>query len=97
MPNSLIVLIEIFVVVYTVYILQRFIMNVGAMISKRKAKKQLDKYTKYADVIADTAIKSLTSVLLGGDLGSTKKEKTTSEKDEDLNGPDDPDINDFLK
>lgn len=25
-----------------------------------------------------------------------KKRKTTSEKDEDLNGPDDPDINDFL-
>ena len=25
-----------------------------------------------------------------------KKRKTTSEKDEDLNGPDDPDIDDFL-
>lgn len=95
MPNSLIVLIEIFAVVYTIYIMQRFIMNVGAMISRRKAKKQLDKYTKYADVIMDTAIKSLTSVLLG-DLGSTKKEKTTSEKDEDLNGSDDPDVDDFL-
>ena len=96
MPNSLIVLIEIFVVVCTIYILQRFIMNVRTMISQRNAKKQLGKYTKYADVIMDTAIKSLTSVLLG-DLGSTKKEKTTSEKDEDLNGPDDPDVDDFLK
>ena len=27
---------------------------------------------------------------------NTKMEKTTSEKDEDLNGPDDPDVNDFL-
>lgn len=95
MPNSLIVLIEIFVVVYTIYIIQRFIMNVRTMISQRKAKKQLDKYTKYADVIMDTAIKTLTSVLLG-DAGSTKKEKTTSEKDEDLNGSDDPDVDDFL-
>lgn len=96
MPNSLIVLIEIFVVVCTIYIIQRFIMNVRTMISQRKARKQLDKYRKYVDIISDTAIKSLTSVLLK-DLGSTKKEKTTSEKDEDLNGPDDPDINDFLK
>ena len=96
MPNSLIVLIEIFVVVYTIYVAQRFIMNVRTMINQRNAKKSLDKYTKYIDVAMDTAIKSLTSLLLG-DLGSTKKEKTTSEKDEDLNGSDDPDINDFLK
>ena len=95
MPNSLIVLIEIFVVVYTVYVAQRFIMNVRTMISQKNAKKSLDKYTKYADIIMETAIKSLTSMLLG-DTGSTKKEKTTSEKDEDLNGSDDPDVNDFL-
>lgn len=89
MPNTFITLIEIFVVVYTLYIVQRFVMNAQTMIRQSKAKKIFD---KCSGLLLESTLKGLTAAL--GDI--TKKEKTTSEKDENLNGSDDPDVNDFL-
>ncbi len=86
MPEYIWTLVAILLVEAALYILQKMVINAA----KDKREERL--------FIARQHVTDLLRAI--GDIeyydARHKKRKTTSEKDEDLNGPDDPDINDFL-
>ena len=85
MPEYIWTLVAILLVEAALYILQKMVINAAE--DKREERMFIARHiTDLVRAIGDIEYYD----------EQHKKRKTTSEKDEDLNGPDDPDINDFL-
>ena len=83
-PNAVWTLVELFLIVYILYVVQRIVMNAQTMARQEKAQKMLKTYTKILS----------SSVLTGLTKDEPKKEKP--KKNEEDDSDDDIDLDDLL-
>lgn len=89
-PNAVWTLVELFLIIYILYVVQRIVMNAQTMARQEKAQKMLKAYTK---IFSGAVLKGLTKAL--GDLTKDESKKEKPEKDEE-DSDDDIDLDDLL-
>ena len=89
-PNAVWTLVELFLIIYILYVLQRIVMNAQTMARQEKAQKMLKAYTK---IFSASVVTTLTKFLTDLTKDEPKKEKPKkNEEDSD----DDIDLDDLL-
>lgn len=91
-PAAVWTLVEIFLIVYILYVLQRIVMNAQTMARQEKAQKMLKSYT---DIFLKSVVGGLTKALSDLTKDTPKKEKTKKD-DEDEDDDLDIDLDDLL-
>lgn len=90
-PNAVWTLVELFLIIYILYVLQRFVMNAQTMARQAKAQKMLKSYTK---ILSASVLTGLTKALADITKDESKKEKP--KKNEEDDSDDDIDLDDLL-
>ncbi|MBO7453484.1 MAG: hypothetical protein J6U54_24385 [Clostridiales bacterium] len=89
-PNAVWTLVELFLIIYILYVVQRIVMNAQTMARQEKAQKMLKAYTK---IFSGAVLTGLTKAL--GDLTKDESKKEKPKKDEE-DSDDDIDLDDLL-
>ncbi len=89
-PNAVWTLIELFLIIYILYVLQRIVMNAQTMARQEKAQKMLKTYTK---IFSASVLTGLTKFLTDLTKDEPKKEKPKKNEEDDS---DDIDLDDLL-
>ena len=90
-PNAVWTLVELFLAVYILYVIQRIVMNAQTMARQEKAQKMLKTYTK---ILSSSVLTGLTKVLADLTKDEPKKEKPKKNEEDDTD--DDIDLDDLL-
>ena len=91
-PNAVWTLVELFLIIYILYVLQRFVMNAQTMARQEKMQKMFKTYTK---IFSASVLTGLTKVLTDLTKDEPKKEKP-KKNEEDNDSDDDIDLDDLL-
>ena len=91
-PNAVWTLVELFLIIYILYVVQRILMNAQEMARKEKAQKMLKTYTK---IFGASLLTGLTKALKDLTKDEPKKEKP-KKNEEDDDSDDDIDLDDLL-